>query len=100
MRAVETTKLGRAASVLAYARETLGLLIGQGLDDAETRSLIQAAYDLFANIAYAASQLGEQEEAFDLACKGRAQLLATALHLQTLDLPPERLRRLLGHCGW
>jgi hypothetical protein len=85
---------GRASGVLADARKTFLLLYGQGLDETEAGDLIETAGPLFTNAAYAAAELGDAEQAFDLACEGKARLLATALRLQTLDLAPAQRQRL------
>ena len=84
----------RAAPVHASAREAFLMLFGQGLSDAEARALIADAGPLFAELAYAAVQRGETERAFELANEGRARLMAVALKLQTLQLAPEKRRRL------
>jgi CHAT domain-containing protein/tetratricopeptide (TPR) repeat protein len=84
----------RASQVYAEARESLLLLSAQGLDDTAAAALIDTAGPLFAEAAYAAAQLGEMERALTLASEGRARLMAAALKLQTLNLPPEKRRRL------
>jgi len=98
---VETaSKLGkapdwsRAADVLAEARRTFTLVFGEGPSEAEACVLIEFAGGLFANAAYAASELGRHEEAFELACQGRGRLLDVALRRQRLALSPEQRRRL------
>jgi CHAT domain-containing protein/tetratricopeptide (TPR) repeat protein len=77
----------QAAAILTDGREAFMLLFGQGLDEAESRGLVESAGPLFACAAYAAAEIGENEQAFALACEGRARLLATALRLRRLDLP-------------
>jgi CHAT domain-containing protein len=84
----------RASQVLAEARSAFMLLFGQGLDEVEAHDLIETAGTLFANLAYANAALGIHREAFAIACEGKARLLATALRLQRLDLPPPRRQRL------
>ena len=84
----------RAAPIHASAREAFLMLFGQGLSDAEARALIADAGPLFADSAYAAVQRGETERAFELANEGRGRLMAVALKLQTLQLAPDKRRRL------
>jgi CHAT domain-containing protein/tetratricopeptide (TPR) repeat protein len=84
----------RSSAILADARKTFLMLLGQGLDEAEARGLIETAGPLFTNAAYAAAELGDAEQAFALACEGKARLLATALRLQTLGLDGPQRRRL------
>jgi hypothetical protein len=91
---LETRDWARTSHVLAEARSTFTLLFGQGLDEAEAHGLIEEAGNLFTNAAFAAAALGAQREAFAIACEGKARLLATALRLQRLDLPPPRRQRL------
>jgi hypothetical protein len=69
-------------------------LFGQGLNEAEARDLIAHAGPLFAEAAFAATQLGEGEKALTLATEGRARLMAVALKLQTLGLSEDKRRRL------
>jgi CHAT domain-containing protein len=83
-----------AAAVLADARKTFALLYGEGLEESEARELLELASGLFASSAYAVCELGRVEEAFELACQGRARFLAMALRLQRLVLPSERRQRL------
>jgi len=89
-----TRDWARASEVLADARKTFLLLYGEGLDEAEARGLIETAGPLFTNTAYAAAELGDTEQALDLACQGKARLLATALRLQALDLAPAQKQQL------
>ncbi len=84
----------RAEPVHASAREAFLLLFGQGPSDAEAQALIANAGPLFADAAYAALKRGETESAFELANEGRARMLAVALRLQTLELPPDKRSRL------
>jgi CHAT domain-containing protein/tetratricopeptide (TPR) repeat protein len=86
----------RAAAVLAGAREAFALLSGEGLEESNARFWIEVAGHLFANSAYVASELGRQEEAFELGCQGRARLLATALRQQRLGLSSQGRHRLEG----
>jgi CHAT domain-containing protein len=83
-----------AAAVLADARKAFALLFGDGLEESEARELLELASGLFASSAYAACELGRVEEAFELACQGRARLLAMVLRLRRLVLPPEGRQRL------
>jgi tetratricopeptide (TPR) repeat protein len=89
-----TQNWAQASAVLADACDAFLVLYGLGLDETKSRELIEAAGSLFANAAYAAAELGDTERAFNLACEGKARLLATALHLQTLDLDAPRRQRL------
>ena len=91
---LSTRAFSDASEVLADARETFHQLLGEGLEDAEARDLINTAGQLFSCAAYAASELGENEQAFSLACEGKARLMATALRLQRLKLPPAQSARL------
>jgi CHAT domain-containing protein/tetratricopeptide (TPR) repeat protein len=84
----------RAGAAYASARETFLQLLAQGLDDTAAAALIEDAGPLFAEAAYAATQLGELDKALELANEGRARLMAVTLKLQTLDLPPEKRQRL------
>lgn len=92
---MEAKEWQKAGPVHASAREAFLLLFGQGLEEAETRSLIAQAGPLFAEAALAAVQRGEVETALELASEGRARLLAVALKLQALDLPADARRRLV-----
>jgi hypothetical protein len=83
-----------ASSVYATAREAFLVMFGQGLNEAEARDLIAHAGPLFAEAAFAATQLGEGEKALALATEGRARLMAVALKLQTLGLSADKRRRL------
>ena len=84
----------KASVAYASAREAFLLLFGQGLNDHDARSLVSQAGSLFADAAFAAAQLGEDERAFALATEGRARLMAVALKLTTLDLPADKRQRL------
>jgi CHAT domain-containing protein/tetratricopeptide (TPR) repeat protein len=84
----------KAGLAHASAREAFLLLFGQGLEEAEARTLITDAGPLFADAAFGALQRGETEAALELADEGRARLLAVALRLQALDLPAAEGRRL------
>ena len=91
---MEAKEWQKAGPVHASAREAFLLLFGQGLEEAETRTLIAEAGPLFAEAAFAAVQRGELEGALGLASEGRARLLAVAMKLQALDLPADARRRL------
>jgi CHAT domain-containing protein/tetratricopeptide (TPR) repeat protein len=93
---LEAGKWPEAGLVYASARDAFLLLFGQGLDEAEARSLIEQAGPLFGEAAYAAAQQGDAEAALTLASEGRAKLMAVALKLQGLALPPDKRRRLDG----
>jgi CHAT domain-containing protein/tetratricopeptide (TPR) repeat protein len=83
-----------ASPVYADARETFLVLFGQGLNEADARGLIADAGTLFGEGAYVAAELGTNEKALELATEGRARLMAVALKLQALSLPPDKRRRL------
>jgi len=83
----------KAGSVYASARETFLQLFGQGLNDAEARSLIDQAGSMFAEAAFAAVERGELEAALELANEGRARQLRVALRRQALELPAEKRPR-------
>jgi CHAT domain-containing protein/tetratricopeptide (TPR) repeat protein len=91
---MEAKKWQEAGPVHASAREAFLLLFGQGLQEAETRTLIAEAGPLFAEAALAAVERGEVEGALELASEGRARLLSVAMKLQALDLPADARRRL------
>jgi CHAT domain-containing protein len=82
-----------AEPVYASARDAFLLLFGEGYDETEARALIADAGPLFAEAAYAAIQRGDNETAVALADEGRGRLLAVALRLQALDLPPDQRQR-------
>jgi CHAT domain-containing protein/tetratricopeptide (TPR) repeat protein len=86
-------RLSVAVASLNEARDTFLMLLGEGLEEAEARGLIETAGPLFGCAAYAAAEMGKNEEAFALACEGRARLLATALRLRRLDLPASESAR-------
>lgn len=83
----------KAAPHFASAREAFLLLFGEGLEEAETRALINEAGPMFADAAFAAIRRGEPVSALDIASEGRARLLAAALKLQTLDVSAEERKR-------
>jgi CHAT domain-containing protein/tetratricopeptide (TPR) repeat protein len=84
----------KASEAYGSAREAFLLLFGQGLNDHDARNLISQAGSLFADAAFAAAQLGEDERVFALATEGRARLMAVALKLTTLDLSADKRQRL------
>ena len=84
----------RAAEVLASARDAFLLLFGEGLDEAEASDLVSRIGQLFSHSAFNAIEIGETEKALQLAVEGRARLLAVALKLQGLELPPAARERL------
>jgi CHAT domain-containing protein len=87
---LEAGDWNRAGRAYANARDALLLLFGQGLNDAEARQLVADTGYMFAQAAFAAAQRGEGRAALALASEGRARLMAAAMKLQTLDLPPEK----------
>jgi len=82
-----------AAPHHASARDAFLLLFGEGFDEVETRSLIAEAGPMFAEAAFAAIQRGEIEGALGIASEGRARMLAVALKVRTLDMPPDLRHR-------
>ncbi len=90
----ETKDLQKAGQAYASARDAFLVLFGQGLDEVETGTLVREAGPLFADAAFAAAERGETEAALEFADEGRARLLAVALKLQNLDLPPDQGSRL------
>jgi tetratricopeptide (TPR) repeat protein len=87
-------KWREASLAYAGARDAFLVLFGQGLDEVESRSLIDQAGPLFAEAAYAAAQSGDAAAALTLASEGRAKMMAVALKLQALDLPEDKRKRL------
>lgn len=83
-----------AGAALASARDAFLMLFGEGLQETEARDLIAEAGPLFAQAAFAAIERGEVETAWSLMSEGKARLLAVALRQQTLDLSPDKRRRL------
>jgi CHAT domain-containing protein/tetratricopeptide (TPR) repeat protein len=84
----------QASVAHSNARDAFLVLFGQGLEEAEARTLISDAGPLFAEAAFAALQRGEPDAALELADEGRARLLAVSMRLQALELPPAKRRRL------
>jgi CHAT domain-containing protein/tetratricopeptide (TPR) repeat protein len=84
---METRRWREAGAAYASVRDAFLLLFGQGLNEAEARSLIAAVGPLFSEAAYAAAQLGQNEAALALASEGRARLMAVALRLRRDDRP-------------
>ena len=78
--------LRAASATYADARIAFQQLLGEGLDDVTTRDLVSSAGRLFAEASYVAAQLGNIEEAVNLAMEGRARLMALSLKLNTLKL--------------
>jgi len=91
---IEMKNWKKAGEVFSGAREAFLLLFGQGLDETEARDLVTKAGPLFAESAFAALQRGETEAALELACQGKARLMAVALRLQMLELAPAQRQRL------
>jgi CHAT domain-containing protein len=84
----------KARVVLTSARAAFLVLFGQGLDEAEARNLIDEAEALFPEAAYAAAQEGDLQDALNLLMEGKGRLMAVALSLQSIDLPPDQRIRL------
>jgi CHAT domain-containing protein len=80
-----------AKDIYVSAHDAFRLLFGQGLEETEAEDLIAEAGPLFSEAAYAAVETGDLARAFNLLSEGKAQLMAVALRLQSLDLPPEEL---------
>jgi len=91
---VETGQLAKAERQLANARSAFLLLFGQGLNEAEAQQLLTEAGSLFSEAAFVAAEQGELQNAFDLLAEGKARLMAVALRLDSLDLPPKKQARL------
>jgi CHAT domain-containing protein/tetratricopeptide (TPR) repeat protein len=92
-------KLGdweQARSSYESARKAFVLLFGEGLDEIETRDLIDQVGALFSEYAYASATLGDYAAALDLLNEGKAQQLAVALRQQALQLPPAKQARYLA----
>jgi hypothetical protein len=83
-----------AGAAYESARAAFLVMFGQGLDEMEARDLIENAGPLFAEAAYAATEMGNSEEAFSLLNEGKARLMAVALRQQTVDLSSKELARL------
>ena len=91
---LEAGELQRAERAQDDARDAFLVLLGQGIEEAETRALIADAGPLFAELAFTAAQLGKGERALELANEGRARLLTVAMKLQTVALPDAERRHL------
>ncbi len=91
---LEAGELQKAGLAQEDAREAFLVLLGQGIEEAETRALIGDAGPLFAESAFVAAQRGEGEHALQLANEGRARLLTIAMKLQTIELPDDERRHL------
>jgi CHAT domain-containing protein len=91
---LESGELKKAGLAYEDARDTFLMLLGQGIEESETRALIAEAGPLFAEAAFAVAQRGEGEQALQLANEGRARLLNVAMNLQTIELPGDGRRRL------
>ena len=91
---LEAGELQKAGRAYDDARNAFLVLLGQGIEESETRALIADAGPLFSDSAFAAAQRGEGERALQLANEGRARLLSVALKLQTIALPEPDRRRL------
>jgi CHAT domain-containing protein/tetratricopeptide (TPR) repeat protein len=87
-------ELKKASLAQDDARAAFLVLLGQGPDEAEARSLIADAGPLFAESAFTAAQLGDGERALTIANEGRGRLLTLAMRQQTLKLGEAEQRRL------
>jgi CHAT domain-containing protein/tetratricopeptide (TPR) repeat protein len=83
---LQAGELKKASLAQEHAREAFLVLLGQGPEEAETRSLIADAGPLFSESAFTAAQLGDGERALMLANEGRARLLTVAMRMQPLKL--------------
>jgi CHAT domain-containing protein len=72
------------------ARKAFLLLFGEGLDEVESRDLIDQIGVMFSEYAYATVSLGDRVAALDLLNEGKAQQMAVSLRQQALHLPPEK----------
>lgn len=84
----------KATIAYAGARMAFQLIFGEGLNEVAAQDLIARTSTLFPEAAFAAAQLGENEEALALANEGRARMMAVTLKLQTLDLSADKRKRL------
>ncbi len=82
----------KADEAYSSAREAFLLLFGEGLNEAEARSVLTD--DMFSEAAYAAAQVGDSERAFALLDEGKARLLGVTLKLDRLDLDAADQERL------
>lgn len=92
---LEAQEWHKAGTAYAGAREAFLVLFREGPEEGEARDLIARAGPLFAEAAFAASQLGQSEMALTLASEGRARLIAVALKVHALDLSDDQRRRLV-----
>ena len=76
-----------ASAAYESARAAFLLMFGQGLDEMEARDLIESGGPLFAEAAYAATEMGNSEEAFSLLSEGKARLMAVALRRKQFTFP-------------
>jgi CHAT domain-containing protein len=91
---LEAGELEKASLIQEDARNAFLVLLGQGIEESETRALISDAGPLFSESAYTAAQLGKGERALELANEGHARLLTLAMKLQTTELPEAERGRL------
>jgi CHAT domain-containing protein len=91
---LDAGELQKAAVAQEDARDAFLVLLGQGIEESETRALLADAGPLFAEMAFAAAQRGEGERALMLANEGRARILSVALRLQATGLAPAERQRL------
>ena len=90
---VEIGEWDKASKAYARAREDFLLLFGAGLNEAQTRSVLTGAHNLFAEAAFVAAQQGDTAAALSLANEGRARSIAVALRLRTHAYPTDKGRR-------
>lgn len=91
---LEAGELQKASVVFDDARDTFLVLLGQGIEESETRALIADAGPLFSEAAFTAAQRGDGAHALQLANEGRARLLSVAMKLQSSALSEPDQRRL------
>jgi CHAT domain-containing protein len=91
---LQAGELQKAALVQNDARDTFLVLLGQGVEETETRALVSDAGPLFAESAFVAAKRGDGEHALELANEGRARLLTVAMKLQTVELTGDGRQRL------
>jgi tetratricopeptide (TPR) repeat protein len=82
-----------ASAALNAACESFDLVFGHDLDEIEASLLIREIGPLFAEAAYAAAELGDAEQAFDVLCRGKARLMQAELRVRTLDVDPAQRER-------
>lgn len=86
----ESGQRGLVVPLYKQAREALLALVGQGLDEVESRDLINQFGALPVLAAFSAAEAGNREAALSYLSDGNAQLMALTLRRNALDLSPEK----------